>query len=68
MSMTLEYNYAVIDTTTGLCGGCITSSYKVDHPAYIEVPVHTNDYMGKYYKEGFWYEDSEFQILADGLN
>ena len=68
MSMTLEYNYAVIDVSTGRCGGCITSSYAVNHPSYIEVPVHSDDYYGKYYKEGLWYEDSEFTILAEGLN
>lgn len=66
MSMTLEYNYAIIDTSTGRCRACITSSYLVNHPSYIEVPYATDDYYNKYYNingDQLWYHDAEFTQL-----
>lgn len=68
MSMALEFFYAIIDVSTGRCGGVITSSYEVNHPSYVLISSLSDDYYGKYYKEGFWYEDSEFTVLADDLN
>lgn len=58
----LQYNYAIIDIETGRCGACLTMSYEVDDPAYIVVPYASNEYMGKYYHDGAWYEDAEFTI------
>lgn len=68
MSMMLEFFYAVIDIETGCCGGVVTTSYEVNHPSYVLVSSLNDDYYGKYYKDGFWYEDSEFTVLAEGLN
>lgn len=66
MSMTLEYNYAVIDINTCRCGACITSSYLVNHPSYVQIPYTTDDYMHKYYNlngDQMWYWDAEFTQL-----
>ena len=66
MSMTLEYNYAVINTSTGRCGACYTASNYVEHPSYVIVPYATNDYIGKYYNfngDQMWYWDAEFTQL-----
>lgn len=65
-NMRLQYNYAIINTTTGRCGGCVTSSYLVDLPSYVEVPYATNDYIGKYYNingDHLWYLDAEFTTI-----
>lgn len=68
--MNLAYNYARIDVETGLCLGCMTYSYEIINDAYIPVPHMSNDYIDKYYnrEDGLWYVDSEFTVLADGLN
>lgn len=58
----LQYNYAIIDLETGRCRACLTMSYEVDDPAYIVVPRAYDDYVGKYYHDGSWYEDAEFTI------
>ena len=66
MSMTLEYNYAIIDTITGQCGGCLTQTYALNHPAYVAVPEATDDYVDKYYNingDQMWYWDAEFSQL-----
>lgn len=63
MSINLEHNYAVVDTMTGLCGGCFTASDEINHPAYIVVPYATDDYIDKYYNingDQMWYWDAEF--------
>ena len=64
----LQYNYARIDLSTGECVGCRTYSYEIINDAYIPIPHMTSDYLGKYYRDSLWYEDSEFTILAEGLN
>lgn len=58
----LQYNYATIIVETGRCIACATYSYEIDDPAYIVVPRAYNDYVGKYYHDGAWYEDAEFTI------
>lgn len=58
----LQYNYATIIVETGRCIACATYSYEIDDPAYIIVPRAYNDYVGKYYHDGAWYEDAEFTI------
>lgn len=58
----LQYNYATIIIETGRCIACATYSYEIDDPAYIVVPRAYNDYIGKYYHDGSWYEDAEFTI------
>lgn len=68
----LEYNYAQIIVSTGLCLDVFTSSYKMPEHLleYVEIPSFNGDYEGKYYNrnDGLWYEDSEFTVLAEGLN
>lgn len=66
MSLNLQYNYAGIDLETGECMSCGTYSYQVVHPAFIEIPVVTDDYVGKYYNlngDQMWYWDAEFTQL-----
>lgn len=66
MSVNLQYNYASIDLNTYKCIGCLTMSYQIDNPAWIEVPVATNDYVDKYYNlngDQMWYWDAEFTQL-----
>lgn len=58
----LQYNYAQLLVDTGECVGMITTSYEIDHPAYVLVPTMDNAYIGKYYHDGNWYEDAEFTI------
>ena len=58
----LQYNYAQIRLETGLCVSCITTSYEINHPEWIAVPTALSAYIGKYYKDGSWYEDAEFTI------
>ena len=68
MSLNLQYNYAAIDLTTYECYGCLTKSYEVIIEAFIPVPVHTNDYIGKYYNmngDQMWYLDAAFTQLWD---
>lgn len=66
MAMTLEYNYAKINLTSGQCTICGTFSYQINNPAYIEVPVADPDYYGKYYNingDQMWYWDAGFTQL-----
>lgn len=58
----LQYNYAGIDLETGRCHSCATFSYEINDPAWIAVPSARDAYVGKYYKDGQWYEDAEFTI------
>lgn len=58
----LQYNYANIILETGKCVGCGTYSYEITDPRFIPVPRAYNDYIGKYYHDGAWYEDAEFTI------
>lgn len=62
MSMQLQHNYAHIIPETGECISCITTSYVINHPEWIEVDVAHDDYIGKYYNSetGLWYLEPEF--------
>lgn len=66
MSVMLQYNYAQI-LNTGECVGCFTSSDMINHPNYIQVPVHTNNYIGKYYNfdDGLFYYEPEYITVFD---
>jgi hypothetical protein len=61
MSVNLQYTYAQINTSTGLCLACATTSYQINHPAYVLVPT-LDDYVGKYYnsEDQNWYLDQMF--------
>ena len=62
MSLNLQYNYAHIDPATGRCTACMTFSYAIDHPEWVEVDVANDAYIGKYYFDGAWYADAEGTI------
>jgi hypothetical protein len=68
--MNLQYNYAIIDISTGLCLACMTKSYEVINDAYIPVPSISNEYRGKYYdrETDLWYLDESHTIEADEIN
>ena len=70
MSMNLQYSYAHIQPSTGLCDSCMTFSYEINHPEWITVPVSSDDYIGKFYNSAtdLWYEDSGFTIEATEIN
>ena len=65
MSQLLQYNYVSINLETGEVTGCVTVTYEVNHPMWIEVPVATDDYMGKFYnsENQMFYWDAEFTQL-----
>jgi hypothetical protein len=60
--MNYYYKYAEIDLDTGMCIGVSTSSYEINDPAVIEIPVYDEEYIFKYYINGNWYEDAEGTI------
>lgn len=66
MSVNLQYNYAHINTETGLCDGCMTFSYSFTHPEWVEVPT-LGDYVGKYYNfdDGLFYYEPEYITVFD---
>lgn len=66
MSVLLSYNYAKINLTTGECIGVLTSSFEKTAPEYIAISEYNEDYMGKYYINGVWYEDAEGTIPYEG--
>lgn len=58
MAVNYQFNYAEIDTSTGECIGVRTMTYEVNNPAMIAIPVYDDEYFGKYYINGNWYEDA----------
>jgi hypothetical protein len=54
----MYYKYAEIDLDTGECIGVMTRSHPLSNPALIPISVDDNDYIGKYYLNGSWYEDA----------
>ena len=60
----LQYTYAKINTSNGLCLSCATTSYEINRPEYILVPT-LDDYVGKYYNaaDGLWYLDASFSTI-----
>lgn len=58
----LYYKYAEIDIETGECLGVMTSTREINNPALIVIPVEDDEYIGKYYINGSWYEDAEGTI------
>ncbi len=68
MSQLLEYVYAGIYEDSGLCHSCITTTYIIDHPAWVQVPALSEDYYGKYYHDGHWYADADFTVACPELD
>lgn len=58
----LAYNYAEIDLETGECIGVLTSTRLHTREEYIRIERYNEEYFGKYYRDGAWYEDAEFTI------
>ena len=58
MAVNHQYNYAHIDTDTGLCVGVRTMTYKVDNSVLIPIQVCDEECIDKYYLNGNWYEDA----------
>lgn len=54
----MYYKYAEIDLETGECVGIITRSAPLNNPALIPIAVDDDEYFGKYYLNGSWYEDA----------
>ena len=52
------YKYAEIDVETGECIGIMTRTNAVNNPALIPIEVEDDNYIGKYYLNGAWYEDA----------
>lgn len=66
MSQLLQYNYAAIDTASGICLGCLTTSDEINHEAYVLIPEYNEDYIDKYYNlngDQKWYWDAAFTQL-----
>ena len=62
MAQQYAYNYARI-LENGFCYEVLTTSRdNTDLDGYIEIPVYSSDYMGKYYNvaDGKWYYDAAF--------
>lgn len=61
MSINLIYNYAKVNVRTRRCSGVLTSDHEEESDnfyEYILLDHYDTSYMGKYYIDGLWYEDS----------
>ena len=58
----LAYNYVEIDLETGECISVFTSSRERTGEEYIRIERYNEEYFGKFYRDGAWYEDAEFTI------
>lgn len=59
-SRRLTYKYAKIRISTRRCMGVLTSEEIVENNTwyeYVEISTLNEDYIGKYYINGAWYED-----------
>lgn len=54
----LYYKYAEINVTTGKCIGVRTMTSPINNPALIPIEVEDDNYIGKYYLNGSWWEDA----------
>lgn len=65
MSVNYAYNYAELDPETGECIGVFSVSSPMtfeEGDPIVEIPVNDDEYFGKYYLNGNWYEDAEGAI------
>lgn len=63
MSMNLQYIYAQIDLATGMCVGVETTTINREgNPEFVVIDSLNEDYLGRYYINGAWYEDEEGTI------
>ena len=63
MSINLAYIYAQIDLADNMCIGVLTTTTNREgDPSYVEIDSLNEDYLGRYYINGAWYEDEEGTI------
>lgn len=53
-----KYIYANIDSNTGVCLGLVASTTELKDENFVTIPVNDEEYYGKYYIGGQWYEDA----------
>ena len=58
MAINYAYNYAEIDLETGECFSIRTTTREINVPELIPVAIDSDEYIGKYYLNGSWYEDA----------
>lgn len=56
----LQYFYAGLNSNL-MCDSVITTSYVINDPYWVQIPVFTSDYKGKYYnrEDGLFYCEPE---------
>lgn len=66
MSMTLQYNYAILDEND-CCHSVISSSYEIPLNNYILIPHYREGYKDKYYNrvDGLFYYEPEYITVFD---
>lgn len=64
MAVNYAYNFAYVDPVTHMCFEVrsTTNPAQGEVENWVEIPVNDEDYVGKYYIEGNWYEDAEGTI------
>lgn len=60
MAVNYAYNYAYVDPDTHMCFEVRSSTENSlsQYENWVEIPVNDEDYVGKYYIDGEWYEDA----------
>ena len=53
-----KYVHAYIDPNTLICLGILAGTIKLNESNFIEIPLYNEEYSGKYYINGAWYEDA----------
>ena len=64
MATNYAYNFAYVDPETHMCFEVRSTSNpsQGNYENWVEIPVNDQDYIGKYYIDGNWYEDAEGTI------
>lgn len=61
----LQYFYAGLDSNW-VCDSVITTSYIINNEYWVQIPVFTSDYRGKYYNRAddlFYYEPEYITVF-----
>lgn len=53
-----DYVYAYVDSNTGICLGLFVGTTRLNDSKFVEISVYDEEYSGKYYNNGAWYEDA----------
>lgn len=53
-----DHIYAHVDPNTGICLGLFVGTTTLDDSKFVEISVYDEEYSGKYYNNGKWYEDA----------